>query len=342
MSIKIIDSDFDKEIFNAAAVNPLQSWQWGEARKKMGIEVLRLGEFDYEELKNVFTVTFHKLPKTPFTVGYLPRSVVPSEDVIRALSEEGKKRKAIFIKVEPYEIQNENGEMRNERELFQISNFKSQINKSPHPLFPSWTQIVDLTKSEEELLSSMKPKTRYNIKLAQKHGVEIREMISEEGFEIFSKLYFETTKRQDYRGHNKQYHRIVFESLKKEITRIFIAFYSADGRTTPLSAFELFIFNDVAYYPYGGSSLEHRNVMAPNLLMWECLRFAKASGCKKFDMWGSLPPDYDQGGDWAGFTRFKQGFGGEFVEFVGSYDLVLNTTLYTIYNMADKLRKKLL
>ena len=184
----------------------------------------------------------------------------------------------------------------------------------------------------------MKSKTRYNIHVAKRHQVEVKEMTTQQGFQIFCQLYFETTKRQHYRGHDPEYHQYIFQALKKEIAHIFVSFY----KEIPLAAMEIFIFNDVAFYPYGGSSTEYRNVMAPNLLMWEVIRFARNSGCRTFDMWGSLPPKYFATDVWSGFTRFKQGFGTEFIELIGSFDVVIDSILYNIYGGVEKIRRKLL
>lgn len=331
MSVKIIDKIQDIDQYNRLAPNPLQSWEWGQARVQMGIEVLRIGDYEKEKIQHVYQITFHKIPYSSFTIGYLPRSAAPSSQVLDMILEEGKKRRAIFVKIEPYERKKAKEKRNKEKEFF-------QIRRSSHPLFPSWTQIIDLTQSEDNLLKRMHQKTRYNIRLAQKKGVEIKEMTNDRGFEIFVKLYFETCRRQGYRGHTPVYHKIVFENLSKKIAHIFVAFY----QNTPLSAFEIFTFNDVAYYPYGGSSTEFRNVMAANLLMWEAIRFAKSLGCKLFDMWGSLPPGYNINSAWGGFTRFKEGYGGEFVELVGSYDLIINPLLYRLYNVIYKLRKRVI
>ncbi len=331
MKIQIIPDDFDIETFNKVAPHPLQSWEWGEARKKMGLEVLRIGEFHDDVLKNVFQITLHRIPKTPFTIGYLPRSVFPNKDVLHFLQAEGHRKNCIFIKVEPYVRKGQPSQP-----------YHPHLVKSPHPLFPKWTQMLDLTLSEEELLKKLKPKTRYNIGLAQKKGVEIREMSTDEGFNIFAGLYFDTANRQEYYGHNRQYHQIIFDSLKGKMAHILVALCRVEGKLAPLACYEVFTFNDVLYYPYGGSSVDYRNFMAPNLLMWEAILFGKKNGCKTFDMWGSLPPDYDPNDAWSGFTRFKQGYGTEFVEFVSGRDLIISQPLYKIYNLAHKLRKKVL
>lgn len=340
--ILIIDDNFNVQDYNQKAVHPLQSWEWGEARKAMGVDVLRLGEFEINDLvekddlvikkgslKNVFQVTFHKIPYTPYKIGYLPRSIFPSEKIMTFLEQLRGKKNLIFIKIEPY-VENSIFKSKRSRLLFKTQ----KLLKSKNPLFPNWTIKIDLTKSEEELLKKMKPKTRYNIRLAQKKGVVVREMTNNRGFEIFANLYFKTCQRQKYYGHNYQYHRIIFENLKKKIAHILIAFY----KNTPLSAYEIFLFNNVLYYPYGGSSLEYRNLMGANLLMWETIKFGKRMGAKIFDMWGSLPPDYQEKNSWAGFTRFKEGYGGEFVEMIGSFDLVFNRSLYYFYNFVYRLR----
>src|SRR3989339_1771918 len=214
--IRIIPDDYSISDYNKLAHHPLQAWEWGEARKKTGVEVLRLGDN-----KNIYQSTFHQLPFTNYRIGYLPRSVFPTKEVLDFLFDYGKKNKIIFIKIEPYE---EKLKVKNQKSKVQLKSQK--LVESKHPLFPSWTQVLDLNKSEDELLKKMHSKTRYNIRLAEKKGVVIKEMSDERGFEIFSKLYFETCKRQEYFGHTPKYHKIVWDSLKKNISHILIAFYN--------------------------------------------------------------------------------------------------------------------
>lgn len=301
-------------------MHPLQSQEWEEARKEMGIETIRL---------NGFLLTLHKIPFTNYKIGYLPRSKMPDKKILDKLFEFGKKNNLIFIKIEPYV----------EKSKFQISNFKSILKSkfqiSKHPLFPAWTQILDLDKPEDKLLKSFHSKTRYNIRLAEKKGVIVKEESNDKGFEIFAKLYFETCKRQKYFGHNYQYHKTIWKNLKDKIAHILIAYFN----NTPLAAYELWYQNKTLYYVYGGTSIKYRNLMASNLLMWEAIKLGKKLGAEKFDMWGSLPPNYDLTHPWSGFTRFKQGYGTKFIEFIGSYDLIIKPFLYKIYNIAYFLRE---
>ncbi|MBI5127668.1 peptidoglycan bridge formation glycyltransferase FemA/FemB family protein [Candidatus Roizmanbacteria bacterium] len=294
--------------------HPLQSESWEKARKQMGVETRRIDDF---------LLTLHKIPLINYKIGYLPRSQMPNKQTLKKLYEFGEVNHVIFIKIEPYE----------EKSKLQ---FKSKyLVQSNHPLFPAWTQVLDLNKSEDELLKSFHPKTRYNIRLAEKKGVVIKEESNNKGFETFARLYFETTKRQKYFGHDYKYHKTIWENLKNKISHILTAYY----QNIPLASYQLFYLDGTFYYVYGGTSNQYRNLMASNLLMWEAIKLGKKLGAKKFDMWGSLPPDYDQSHAWSGFTRFKQGYGTKFVEMVGSYDLVINPFFYKIYNFIYVLRE---
>lgn len=322
MRYEILAENFDRERINAVATHPLQSWEWGEARKKMGITIVRIGEFHNQVLTNIFQISFHNIPLVERTIGYVPKSVFPSLNAQEYIKKVALQRKAVCVKFEP----NSNKSNRD----FGL------LVPAKHALFPSWTQVLDLSRSEKEISEKMKQKTRYNINLSQRKGVEVKEMTNRDGFEIYSDLYFKTTARQNYKGHTKEYHQMVFNELKDSISHIFVAWYKG----VPIAAYHFFIFNKVGYYTYGGSSLDYKNVMGSNLLMWEVIKYCKKHGCTSFDMWGSLPPGYDSSTPWGGFTRFKEGFGTDFVEFEGSYDIVINKPLYATYNIAQSIRKR--
>lgn len=319
--IKLLSEDFNKEEYNKAAINPLQSWEWGEVREKNGNKIIRIGEFFEDKLINVFLISLHKIPKINYFIGYCPRSTIPSVEVCEFIKKYCQQNDIITVKFEPYEKNN--------------NNVIPYLKKSNFQLFPDWTQVLDLKRTDDELLRNLKSKTRYNIRLAEKKGLKVIEKTDDAGFEIFAKLYFETCKRQKYFGHNLKYHQTVFQHLKNHISHILIVYFE----NTPLAAYELFLFNKNLYYVYGGSSDEYRNFMGTNLLMWETIKFGKASGAEQLDMWGSLSPDFDEKNPWAGFTKFKEGYSTEYVQFVGSFDLVVNPILYSIYSFVYKIRE---
>lgn len=327
MDLREVSEDQKKE-YNKLVTHIIQSWEWGQFRKKLGIPLQRYGLFEGKKLTRTFQITFHKIPFTAQYVGYLPKGPFPDKDFADALSQIGKEKNCAFIKIEP------------DVESSQIAGYRGQIDEafksSKKPLFTKYNFILDLTKSEEELLKGMHPKTRYNINLAKKKGVAIKEGLNEEFLEIYLKLYFETTRRQNYLGHNEIYHKLVFETLKKEgMARILIAFY----KDTPLASWMLLNFKDTLYYPYGGSSILHKDLMASNLLAWEGVKLGKKLGLKKFDLWGALGPDPDESDPWFGFHKFKKGYGGKLIEYIGSFDIIFNKPLYLIFNTVDNATK---
>ncbi|NMC35530.1 peptidoglycan bridge formation glycyltransferase FemA/FemB family protein [Candidatus Beckwithbacteria bacterium] len=329
----------EKDSYNQAVAHPLQSWEWGEFRAKTGIDVVRLGEFNGSKIVNGFTITFHPVPKFPFTIGYLPKSVLPSEEVLAALKDLGKAKNAIFIKLEPnvYQI----AETDNKEKLAEAKTYlKEHSCVFGKPMFTKYSFMANLRLSEQELLANMKQKTRYNVGLAQRKGVEISEDNSESAFEDYLKLTFEeTTKRQRFYAHNEKYHRQMWSVLKPAgIAHLLKATHQGNTLVTWI----LFTFNQILYYPYGASSSADREVMASNLMMWEAIRYGKQAGCQIFDMWGSLGPDPDPKDPWMGFHKFKQGYGPTLMEFMGTFDYVIDQPKYQVYQIADKARWKLL
>jgi lipid II:glycine glycyltransferase (peptidoglycan interpeptide bridge formation enzyme) len=321
----------DKNHFNILASHPLQCWQWGEFRQNTGVKVIRLGSYEHNKLTQTIQMTLHPIPHTKWTIGYIPKSTVPGKQMLDTLREIGAQYHCIFIKMEP-NIQ------KNDTDMKYLTSF-SDIHVSAHPLFTHFSFQLDLTKTEDELLKNMQSKTRYNIRIAQKHNVVVQEDDSDEAFQHYLNLMMETTKRQRYFAHTASYHKLMWQTLKKEnIAHLLTATFNQNNKTHTLVSWVLFLFNNVLYYPYGASSSLFRNVMASNAMMWETIRFGKKYHAELFDMWGSLGPNPNSQDPWYGFHRFKQGFGATLVEFLGSFDLVISPFLYHVYNNLHVLR----
>ena len=257
--------------------HPLQSQAWGDFRKAMGIDVVRL---------NNWQLTFHKIPYTPWTIGYFPKGPVPTADMIKKLTELGRTKRAIFIQLEP--------------NVSRIAYRVSRLKLSHHPLFTKYTFVLDLTKSEDELLVRMHPKTRYNIRIAQKHNVIVKEDNSPAAFKEYLRLMEETTQRQGFFAHNTSYHKTMWKIMHiAGIAHLFTASYEGEI----LSAWIVFVWGDTVYYPYGSSSRDHREVMAPTLLLWEIAKWAKQKGLKYFDLWGAMGPPPAGGPDTVSYTH---------------------------------------
>jgi lipid II:glycine glycyltransferase (peptidoglycan interpeptide bridge formation enzyme) len=305
--------------FNLKVSHPLQSWEWGEFRKEWGNLVVR---------KENYQIIFSQIPKTNLTVGTLIRGGFPTPKMIKEVKEIGKEKKAIFIKLEPNFIPTQKERKQKEKDLLKMGLIKGKHLFTPQSFF------IDLTKSEEELLSSFHPKTRYNIRYAQRKGVKIEEDNSEKAFKEYLKLTFETAKRQNFYAHTPLYHKLMWKHLhinplkekRKPIAHLLVAKY----KKRIIASWIVFAFKDFLYYPYGASDYRYHKLMASNLMMWEAIRFGKKLGLKTFDLWGK-----EEG---KGFTRFKEGYNPKVVEFIGSWDLVINRPLYKLYLFVNQAR----
>jgi len=183
-----------KKEFDRFAPHPLQSWAWGEFRKKMGQKVERFLIAKNQKIIGSFQVFFYRLPYLPYTIGYFPKGLAPTKEIIKTLKKIGKKHQAILIKIEPNITKDE------------FPGFPGHAKKlrliPGRPIFTRHTLVINLTKSENELMANFHPKTRYNIRLAQRKGVKIIEDNSPQAFEKYWQLTEETTQRQRFYAHN--------------------------------------------------------------------------------------------------------------------------------------------
>lgn len=327
-----IDEDLKKE-YNSSVLHPLQSFEWGEFRKKVGVKVIRRAEIQKGKVSNGYQFTIHHAPILPFSIGYFPKGGLPSKEVISDVTNLGREQNLSYIQFEP-NIANGQWPMAN-----------GQFRPSFHPLFTKYNFILDLTKSEDEILKNMHPKTRYNVRLSEKKGVKFEIDNSNQTFETYLKLTEETTRRQKFYAHNENYHKLMWQTLKTnskdefDSNKLQAHLLTAVYKNKVLVTWVLFTFKDTLYYPYGASSEEYREVMASSGIMWAAIKYGKKLGLSKFDMWGAANVQQPQVNDpYFGFHRFKQGFGAEHVEMAGSYDLIINNLNYNLLKIGDKIR----
>jgi peptidoglycan pentaglycine glycine transferase (the first glycine) len=211
---------------------------------------------------------------------------------------------------------------------------------------PKQTVVIDLSLSEEELLANMKSKHRYNIRLAEKHEVTV-ELIHEnaaEHFDRFWGLLTATAGRHDFKTHARGYYKKMIETLaSKGMAHLGFARLGSEDLATVL----LLTHDKTITYLHGGSAASHKDVMAPFTLHWEIMKWAKSHNFKAYDLWGTNAVHTEDGGFEArknhpsnGTTRFKLGFGGEVIQYPGSFDLVLKPIPYTLYRGIRKIIRR--
>ncbi len=299
----------------------LQSWQWGEFQEKVAGKVFRLGVFDNKEILATATLVKKFLPmgKSYFFCprGPIFKSTKHQTPIINFLFDEIKKiakeEGVIFMRFEPIE------------EL-PITDYRLPIKRTLD-VEPKKSLILDITQTEDELLKQMHQKTRYNIRLADKKGIKIVE--GDVGdFEDLWRLLCETNSRDNFRLHGKKYYQ---EMLK--LNSRFLKLVFAQYRGEKIAVNIITTFGDTATYIHGASANENRNLMAPHLLQWHNITTAKKAGFKRYDFFGIDEKK------WPGVTRFKKGFGGQEIEYSGTFDLIADSGWYNIYKTVRKVRR---
>lgn len=201
---------------------------------------------------------------------------------------------------------------------------------------PEHNWVIDLTKSEEDILAGMKQKGRYNIKIATENNIAVS-TASTPGpeLDIFYKQYQATGKRHKVSFRTKPYFVSLLEILgAKGYASVCIAKHD----NKPLTSAIFLSYQNECLYLYGASTDTDRNLMAPYLLHWQMIKNAREAGRKEYNLLGIAPND-DQNHPWAGITRFKKQFGGEQVNIAGSFDLIFKPLEYRAFKTAEKLRR---
>jgi peptidoglycan pentaglycine glycine transferase (the first glycine) len=281
-------------------------------------------------------VLFQDLP-LGFTVAYITRGPVVSQGPVFGnahwaafqddIDSVCREHKAVFLKIEPDGWMEEAEEPREGWKL------------SSHSIQPPRTIVVSLEGAEDQILERMKSKTRYNIRLADRKGVSVRRI---EDLEPFYALLEFTAERAEFGIHTREYYRKAFELFHPAGE---CALFLAEYQGQPLASIMVFQRGKRSWYFYGASSREHRDLMAPYLVQWEAMRWAKAQGCTSYDLWGV--PDQDLEVLEEGFTersdglwgvyRFKRGFGGQLLRSPGPWDRVYRPGLYKLYLLRNQL-----
>ncbi len=309
----------------------LQSWEWGDWQVGLGRQVTRL-KLQVESGETVGVAQLIKM-SLPFGKYYLYAPYGPIiGDGLRVTCDEllqGLQKKfvdAVFIRVEPKE----------EGQISKLAN--KQVSKTKN-IQPGKTLVIDLTKSEEELLADMHHKTRYNIRLAQKHGVEIKDefhlvngkgLLAKEAVELIAK----TSQRQGYKAQSPDYFEklISYFAIQNPQGDLKLHVYKALYNKQLLASAIIIDYGKTRTYLFGGSSDQNKNLMAPYLLHFKAMLDAKVAGLTEYDFWGIETA----GGDTPGFVRFKLGFStleNAIKEYAGAYDIIFKPFEYWLYGL---------
>ena len=292
----------------------LSSLEWADIQNQEGQRAETLALFDNNQVAVLFNRIKKKIPGGHFF--YLPRgpvfasylSEVQIRDAWQLVDKKFRQEGVWFYRVE--------------------SELVPPHGKKTIDLQPAETLILDLDKGEADLLKDMHQKTRYNIRLAAKKGVTVRQG-SNHDFQAFWRLIQATGDRDQFGIHDEKHYQTLLSN--QDFIKLFVAEYGNQVIAAGLFAF----YVDKVTYLHGASDYQKRDLMAPYLLQWEVIKTAQANAYKYYDFYGISEEK------WPGVTRFKLGFGGRRVTYPGAYDVILKKVPYYFYSFLRRLRRLL-
>jgi len=352
----------------------LQTYEWGQVKAKYGwvpyyavwtddgkfqvstnYQLPTLAPHASAGVTNKYIAAALVLKKQIITRGFVARSSIlyapkgPLLDwdntavmtrVLNGLQTFARQQNAIFLKIDPDIVLGRRIPNREEDVLDNSGQAaKSELTRrawvySSDQIQFQNTVLIDLSASEEEMLARMKPKTRYNVRLAEKKGVTVRAGTTDD-LHMLYKMYAETSVRDGFVIRDENYYMTVWKLFMQDVERLTLnvptcipLIAEVDGQ--PIAAIFLFMFAERAYYVYGMSRNLHREKMPSYLLQWEAMKRARSNGCSVYDLWGA-PEVFDESDSMWGVYRFKEGLGGEVIRTLGAYDFVPNKLWYKLY-----------
>lgn len=373
---------WNSTISNLPGVHVLQSWEWGRVKSKFGWQPncmiwIKAGEkfftfsnqlpvhVEAEPIVGAALILQRNIRIGSFAhkmgVIYVPKGpmidwtdILLRRRVLEDLREFAEKHSAIFIKIDPdFEIGTGVPGNPDSTENPATESILSDMSTAGWQFSEEQVQfrntvLIDLEPSEDELLSKMKQKTRYNVNLAKRKGLVVRIGLPED-IDALIRMYAETSLRDGFTIRNEGYYREVwntflFSQAPKRLNQPVAEALIADFEGQPIAGVIIFRFAGKAWYLYGMSRTAHRDKMPNHLLQWEAIKRVKSAGCKVYDLWGA-PDEFVEDDPLWGVYKFKEGLGGTVHRFLGAWDLPINRMLFRLYTktlpgLLDIMRKQ--
>lgn len=332
LEVKVVDNKTIWDDFVRSFVHNsfLQSWDWGEFARKQNHAVFRFGLYDNDRLVGANQLVMVKSKRATYLESHGGLMILDNSDYFnyfhKYLINFAKEKQVHFLRIRPPHFYND--------EL--VSEYKKiGYRFAPMYLQAEYTLLLDLTKSEEDLLKGMRKQTRYYVKKAQTSGVSVEVSSKREDVSRFFQLYEKTVERQHFVPYGLTFFEHEFDALCSD-NAIEIFFGMHDGKA--ISTAMVVYYGDKAYYHHGGSIRTNPDLFAPYLVQWEIIKRVKKKGYKTYDFFGVAPTD-DPTHPRAGLTTFKRGFGGERVHYINTLDYPINKLRYWVVYLFVKLER---
>ena len=328
-------------VMNSSRGHVFQSYEWGEVMACSGWKPLRLVVEDRHQIRGGISILKKKILSTPWSILYSPRGPAIDFDdhksfseLVKGIKEVALSEKAIFLQIVPHAFYDENGTIKSIENKNFIKIEKEGIFRLTQPV---WVYRIDLKKSEDEILSQMKRKTRYSVRLSLKKGVTITQKKDLKDLKIFYGMLRESSKRKNFPIRSFSYFESLWNNLAPSgYARLFFA--NCNGKTL---AGELVLrFGDICWDMYRASVDSDRNLRPNYALQWKIMQWAKQKGCLWYSLRGvpSFNPPPEHGG--YGVYKFKKGFGGVPFTYAGDYYYIFKPKLYKLWENGERMLNK--
>jgi len=325
-------------VASSPCCNIAQSFEWGKLLfDGTSLGSLHVGVVDnHDQLCAVMLLSICVLPTLSGIYFYAPRGPVlddpssPALDILlKYVHAEARKRKALFLKIEP-SVPDGNAQW---LEALHAQGF----HPNPYQMHVRHEWVLDISSDEQSLLAMMKEKWRYNIRLASRKGVMIRESSTAEDITAFYNLYQITSTRDHFPILSRDHYQQAYDLYKKE-NRALLLLAEHEGQI--LAGTMTFRLGKWSWYMYGASANEGRNLMPNHLLQWTAIRWAKQCGCTFYNFRG-IPEILQPGEEMWGVYEYKQGFGGFPLRFLETHDYIYRPALYRVYRVLQNIKRRL-
>lgn len=310
----------------------LQSWTWGQVHKDEGKVIFRIGAYRDDVLVGIALFIKHDARRGAFLLcphGPLITSGEDRNSVLKVLADEAarlaQREHCAFVRVCPLDLDTEDA-----RRTYGSLGFRD----APIHMHPELAWMLDVTRSEDELMKDMRKTTRYLVRQMEKKGVEISQSTNPADIDMFWQVYQSTVERQQFTPFSKAHLRNEFERFAKDGQAVFF-FGRYEGQL--IAAAIIIFYAGQAFYHHSGSIHQFRDVNASYLLQWRVIQEAKRRGCTHYNFWG-ISPENRPKHPWAGLSLFKKGFGGYAEAYVHAQDKPL-TKKYWINWVVETVRR---
>lgn len=302
----------------------LQSRDWGKYSEQEGRTVFYLEGKHYRAMAVKYQTPLGCYLYCPYGPVLDTQTVETSlEQALAALKDLAHEQKAFFIRIEPT--------------VYFAPEVLMRLGlKRSHDLDPAHTWVLDLTQSEEEILKGIEKTKVRHWRQSEQKKLKVRQTQNPAEIGILSQFLQGVSERDKFIPQDEAH-------LKKQLEAGFATLYIAEFEGQPIAASLVYDHDGVRYYAHAATDDEHRKMMAGTVLLVQMIMDAKRAGAQEFDFWG-ITTSEDPSHPWYGFTQYKKSFGGQQVDYSGTWDLPLHPVKYRLYGMlrrANRLKRKI-